>query len=106
MVWNAADAKEQFDEVIARALAEGPQRIVQHNNAVVLLSQAEYHKLIGKGGSFKAFLLRGPDLSGVDLDRHPSSPEDCRPVSAMRNLADFEPTGAMVINPCPDAENH
>jgi len=74
MVWRLTDAKNRFSEVINRALAEGPQRVLRRRDAVVVLSEADYEKLTGKRPDFKQFLLaRGPTLEGLDLtcDRSP-----------------------------------
>jgi len=45
MDWKLADAKNKFSEVVRRALAEGPQRVTRRNDAVVILSEAEYQRL-------------------------------------------------------------
>jgi prevent-host-death family protein len=77
MDWRLAEAKNRFSELVNRALAEGPQRVVRRNDAVIILSSREYEQLIGKKLGFKDFLMgEGPDLEGVDLSRDHSSMRD------------------------------
>ena len=59
MDWRLADAKNRFSELVTRALAEGPQRVRRHNDAVVVVAERDYEKLTGKRPDFKEFLLRG-----------------------------------------------
>jgi antitoxin Phd len=74
MEWHLADAKNRFSELVNRALAHGPQRVVRRNDAVVVVAQREYDRLTGKRPSFKEFLMgAGPSLEGVDLKRDPSA---------------------------------
>ena len=77
MDWRLAEAKNKFSELVNRALADGPQRVVRRDDAVVVISAREYEQLIGKKPGFKDFLMgEGPDLQGVDLDRDRSSMRD------------------------------
>jgi len=70
MEWQLADAKNRFSELVTRALAEGPQRVRRHKDAVVIMSECDYEKLTGKRPSFKKFLTgAGPSLEGLDLAR-------------------------------------
>ncbi len=75
MQWRLADAKNRFSELVSRALAEGPQKVVRRDDAVVVVAQRDYEKLTGKRPSFKEFLMGegGPSLEGLDLmrDRSP-----------------------------------
>ena len=48
MEWRLADAKNRFSELVKRALAEGPQRVVRRDDAVVVLAEQDYEKLTGK----------------------------------------------------------
>jgi antitoxin Phd len=73
MDWQLADAKNRFSELVSRALTEGPQRVTRRNEAVVLVAEAEYERLTGKRPGLKEFLLNGPDLSGLDLERDRST---------------------------------
>ncbi len=74
MEWHLADAKNRFSEVVNLALSEGPQKVLRRKDAVVILSDQEYQRLIGKKADFKTFLLAGgPSLEGVDLTRDKST---------------------------------
>ena len=69
MIWQLQTAKQRFSELVRRALDEGPQTVTRHGqDAVVVLSAAEYHRLVGGGPDLKTFLLAGPDLSPLELD--------------------------------------
>jgi len=73
MQWRLADAKNRFSEVVKRALCEGPQQVSRRDDAVVVLSLADYQRLTGKRISFKRFLLdHTPSLEGLDLSRDKS----------------------------------
>ena len=76
MDWNLADAKNKFSEVVRRALAEGPQRVLRRTDAVVVLSEKDYQRLAGTRVSFKDFLLNAPDMDGLDLERDTSPMRD------------------------------
>jgi len=70
MDWRLADAKNRFSELVTRALAEGPQRVRRHHDAVVVMAERDYEKLAGKRLSFKKFLTgKGASLEGLDLTR-------------------------------------
>ncbi|MFT5052735.1 MAG: prevent-host-death family protein [Chlamydiales bacterium] len=69
MSWKLAEAKNKFSEVVRRALQEGPQRIERRKDAVVLVSAAEFDRLVGKKPDFIEFLLGAPDMGDLDLDR-------------------------------------
>lgn len=69
MEWKLADAKNRFSELVSRALAEGPQTVRRHREAVVVVAAREYERLTGRGRDFKAFLTGGPSLEDVDLTR-------------------------------------
>jgi len=72
MIWQLAEAKNKLSEVISRALSDGPQRIRRRGQVVVVLSEDEYNRLTGDRESFTDYLLRGPDLTGLDLSRDQS----------------------------------
>ena len=69
MTWQLAEAKNKLSEVVTRALTEGPQRIRRRDQAVVVLSEADYQRLTGQQVTLKDYLLTGPDLSDLDLTR-------------------------------------
>jgi len=77
MDWRLAEAKNRFSELVNRALAEGPQRVLRRDDAVIVMDLRDYEKLIGKKPGFKDFLMgEGPDLDGVDLSRDRSPMRD------------------------------
>ena len=76
MEWQLAEAKNRLSEVVNRALTTGPQRITRRGDVVVLLSEQEYLRLTGDQPSLGQFILDGPDLSGLDLERDPDTGRD------------------------------
>lgn len=70
--WQLAEAKNKLSEVVNKALTVGPQRIRRRDDAVVVISEAEYQRLTGERMTFKEFLLASPDFSDVDLSRDQS----------------------------------
>jgi antitoxin Phd len=78
--WRLADAKNRFSELVNRALAEGPQRVLRRDDAVVVVAERDYQELTGKRQSFKEFLLgKGPSLEGLDLARDRSPMRETKP---------------------------
>ena len=77
-VWNLADAKNRFSEVVNLALTKGPQRIRRRNDEVFVISAAEYNRMKGKGTGLKAHLFNAPSFEGVDLTRDQSSMRDVK----------------------------
>ncbi len=78
-MWQVAEAKNKFSELITRALTEGPQRVRRRGETVVVLSEAEYERLAGKPAkkmSLGEYLLQGPSFEGVDLSRDRSPPRE------------------------------
>ncbi len=74
MDWRLAEAKNRFSELVKRALAEGPQRVLRRDDAVIVMALRDYEKLTGKKTGFKEFLMgEGPDLEGLDLSRDHST---------------------------------
>lgn len=80
MDWKLAEAKNKFSEVVQRALSEGPQRVTRRNDAVVILSEADYERLTGQRLSFREYLVSGPTLAEINLQRDRSP---------MREVADL-----------------
>jgi len=79
MEWRLADAKNRFSELVTRALAEGPQRVRRHDDAVVVVAERDYEKLTGKRPGFKEFLMgEGPSLEGLDLARDDAPMRDVK----------------------------
>lgn len=76
--WQLQEAKARLSEIVKSSQEEGPQEItVRGRPAAVLLSRAEYDRLLRRKPAFVEFLRRSP-LVGVDLDlgRDRSSPRD------------------------------
>jgi len=69
MNWQLADAKNKFSEVMTKALTTGPQRVSRRDQTVIVLSEADYERLTGVRTTLKDYLLTGPDLADLDLDR-------------------------------------
>lgn len=68
MRWQLQNAKAKLSELVKRAESEGPQEITVHGELkAVVLSQAEYDKLVGKRQSLYEFLRASPFV-GVELD--------------------------------------
>lgn len=76
MVWQLAEAKNRFSEVVRLALQEGPQKVTRRGDAVIVLSEAEYRRLSGEKPSFLQYLASGPSLEGLDLSRDSSPMRD------------------------------
>jgi antitoxin Phd len=69
MIWQLQTAKQKLSEVVDRALAEGPQTITRHGReTAVVVSVRDYRRLTEDDG-FKSYLLSGPTLEGLDLER-------------------------------------
>jgi antitoxin Phd len=77
-VWQLQDAKNQFSEVVKKALAEGPQKVTRHGKeVVVILSKAEYERLRKSQAGLLEFFRRSPLVGAeLDLQRDQSPPRD------------------------------
>jgi antitoxin Phd len=63
-MWKLQDAKNQFSELVERAIHEGPQVVTRHGiEAVVVISAADYRKT-RKRGPLSAF-LKSSKLKGI-----------------------------------------
>ena len=71
MEWQLQQAKQQFSEVVRRALEDGPQVVTRHGReAVVVVSAAEFKTpRRGLAKDFKRFLRSAPDLGRLRLAR-------------------------------------
>ena len=71
MPWQLQEAKQQFSEVVRRALADGPQVVTRHGReAVVVVSAAEFEKSRrASEKDFKRFLRSAPDLGRLRIAR-------------------------------------
>jgi prevent-host-death family protein len=71
-VWQVAEAKNKFSELLTRAETEGPQRVSRRGRTFVVLSETEYKRLAGrqpKKMSLGEFLLRAPKVEGLAIER-------------------------------------
>ena len=69
--WQIQTAKARFSEVFRRARTEGPQRITrQGKEGVVMLSEEQYQRLVGKSQQPKSLVqfFRESPFVGVKLD--------------------------------------
>lgn len=76
MSWKLADAKNRFSEVVRLALEDKPQEVHRRDAAVVVISKERYLELTGRRPDFKEFLLSGPSLEQVDLERSRDLPRE------------------------------
>ena len=70
MDWQLAEAKNRLSEVVRRALAEGPQRIIHRDEAVMVIAESEYRRIIGERPSFISYLTTGPSFEDLPFQRH------------------------------------
>ena len=71
------EAKQKFSELVRRALEEGPQVVTKHGEEIVVVVPVEEFRRMGnEKPDFKEFLLSGPDLSVLDLERPRELPRD------------------------------
>ena len=47
MDWRLAEAKNKFSELVNRALAEGPQRVIRRDDVVIVMALRDYERLTG-----------------------------------------------------------
>lgn len=67
--WQIQEAKTHLSELVRETEHAGPQVITWHGREVaVVLSRAEYERLIGAGKSLVEFMQRSPLFDADDLD--------------------------------------
>lgn len=67
-VWQLQEAKNKFSEVVEEALSQGPQVITKRGvEAVIILSYAEYRKLLASQKKLSEFFRQSP-LVDMDID--------------------------------------
>ena len=44
-MWQVAEAKNKFSELLTRAESEGPQRVTRRGRTFVVLSEADYNRI-------------------------------------------------------------
>lgn len=68
--WQVHDAKRRLSELIELAWTEGPQVITRHGKErVVVISVEEYRKLEAARPDFKDYLLSGPKVDDLEIER-------------------------------------
>ncbi len=68
--WQVHDAKRRLSEVIELAQTEGPQVITRHGKErAVVLSAEDYRKLEAAKPDFKEYLLSGPKVDDLEIER-------------------------------------
>ena len=69
MSWQLQEAKARLSELINKARAEGPQHItVRGVSTAVVLSEADYERLVGRGESLVEFMRRSPLFGQDDVE--------------------------------------
>jgi antitoxin Phd len=76
MDWRLADAKNRFSELFTQALTLGPQRVRRFKDAVIVLSELDYERIVGRRPSFKDHLSQGESFESLDLTRDSGPDED------------------------------
>ncbi len=67
-VWQLQEAKNKFSEVVEEAISHGPQVITKRGvEAVIVLSYAEYRKMISRQKPLSVFFQESP-LAEETLD--------------------------------------
>jgi prevent-host-death family protein len=75
--WQLQEAKQKFSELVRRALEDGPQVVTRRGEEVVVVVPAEeFRRLTGDKPDFKEYLMSGPDLGVLDLERPREVPRD------------------------------
>ena len=77
MPWQVREAKRNFSQLVQCALDEGPQVVTRRGEEViVVLAAHEFRRLTGSKPDLKEFVLSGPDLSELDLERPTGLPRN------------------------------
>ncbi|AWK85231.1 type II toxin-antitoxin system Phd/YefM family antitoxin [Azospirillum thermophilum] len=66
--WQTADAKQQFTQLVATAVEQGPQVIMRHREPVaVMLSADDYRRLVRQAETNFSRLLTSSPFSAEEL---------------------------------------
>ena len=77
MPWQLQEAKQKFSELVRRTIEEGPQTVTRRGEEIVVVVPAEeFRRMTGDKLDFKEFLMSGPDLSILDLERSRELPRE------------------------------
>jgi len=75
--WQLQEAKQQFSRVVNQALSDGAQIVTRNGKEVAaVIGIEEYRKLTDDGGSFKRFLLDGPYVDELPIERSTELPRE------------------------------
>ncbi|GAB6053509.1 type II toxin-antitoxin system Phd/YefM family antitoxin [Magnetospira thiophila] len=67
--WQLQEAKAKFSELVRRATREGPQMVTFHGEeAAVVLSAADYHRLQDSRPTLTEYLKAGPRFDDEVID--------------------------------------
>lgn len=67
-IWQLQEAKAQLSEVVRLCSVEGPQVLtVRGKEQAVVISKADYDKLLGTKPNFTEFMAASP-LKGIELN--------------------------------------
>jgi antitoxin Phd len=76
-MWQVQEAKAHFSEVMEKAEREGPQIITRHGaERAVVLSIEDYRALTARKKDFHAFLLSGPKIDNLEIERDKDTGRD------------------------------
>lgn len=77
MSWQVQIAKAHFSELLRRAETAGPQTISKHGkDRAVVLSMADYRRLVGRRLDLRDHLLGGPKLDDLHIERDDDTGRD------------------------------
>lgn len=77
MSWQLQEAKQRFSEVVREAVAGSPQTITKHGEEVaVVVSIDDYRRMSRPKVSFAEYLLNGPTIDDLDVERDRSLPRE------------------------------
>lgn len=70
MRWQLQEAKQRLSALVRQAIEDGPQVVtLRGEDAVVVVSCAEYRRLKDGTPSFKDFLISLPELEALEIHR-------------------------------------
>jgi len=76
-IWQVQEAKTRLSEVIDEAQSKGPQIITKHGSErAVILSIKDYRALTAHKPNFRDYLLNGPVVDDLDIERSPDLGRD------------------------------
>ena len=71
------EAKQKFGELVRRTVEEEPQTVTRHGEEVVVVVLVEEYRRLREGKpDFKEFLLSGPELDKLRLERQRDDSRD------------------------------